>query len=72
MISHALDLAEKIGRMWCRLMHQSVSWPIHGHYHCWTCMRQFQVAWTEASQNTPVIAIRADAGRPRGRFRRVA
>ncbi len=72
MIHHAFKLTDKIGRMWCRLMHESVSWPIHGHYHCWTCMRQYQVGWTEAPQNTPVVTIRADVGRSPGQLQRVA
>jgi hypothetical protein len=72
MIRQAIKLRDKIGRLWCRLMHKSVSWPIHGHYHCWTCMRQYEVPWTEELQNIPVMTIRAAVGRPLSQLQRVA
>ena len=72
MIRQAIKLMDKIGRMWCRLMHDSVSWPIHGQYHCWTCMRQYDVPWTAEPQKTPVMTIRTAASRPVSQFQRVA
>lgn len=30
---------------WCKFMHQHsrhTSWPIHGKYHCFTCLRKFE------------------------------
>lgn len=45
MIRQVFERAEKIGRIWCRLMHNSVAWPIHGRYQCRTCMRHFFVPW---------------------------
>ncbi len=29
----------------CRLMHRSISHPIHGKYTCWVCLRQYPVEW---------------------------
>ncbi len=72
MIRQAIKLTDKIGRMWCRLMHNSVSWPIHGHYQCGTCMRQYEVPWTEEPQNIPVMTINAAVGRPLNQLQRVA
>jgi len=72
MIRQAFELTFKIGTMWCRLMLDSISWPIHGHYHCWTCMRQYEVPWSEEPQNIPVITIRAAVGRPLSQLQRVA
>ena len=72
MIRQAIKLTDEIGRMWCRLMHESVSRPIHGHYHCWTCMRQYEVPWTASHTETPVLTIRTAATRPLSHFQRVA
>lgn len=30
-----------IGALWCSLMHNSVTWPIHGYYECRTCGRRY-------------------------------
>lgn len=38
----------KIGALWCSLVHDSLTWPIHGHYECRICGRQYPVAWAEA------------------------
>lgn len=72
MIRRAFELTDKIGRMWCRLMHESASWPIHGHYHCWTCMRQYEVPWTAEPENTQVMTIRATGNRRLSHLQRVA
>ncbi len=72
MIRQAITLIDKIGTMWCRLMHGSVSWPIHGHYHCWTCMRQYNVPWTAEPRKTPVTTIRIPASQPLSQLQRVA
>lgn len=36
---------DKLGDIWCALMHDSPSWPIHGHYTCLVCGRQHLVGW---------------------------
>ncbi|HKE27625.1 MAG TPA: hypothetical protein VKB88_34960 [Bryobacteraceae bacterium] len=41
-------LQSRIGAAWCSLMHDSARWPIHGHYACGTCGRQYRVPWAEA------------------------
>ena len=35
------------GDLWCRFMHGSPMWPIHGHYECGVCGRRFLVPWEE-------------------------
>jgi len=49
-VSPSFDFTDKIVTVWCRMMHRSAMWPIHGRYHCRTCMRQFPVPWEEASK----------------------
>jgi len=35
------QLGSRMGRLWCILMHDSPMWPVHGHYECRTCGRQY-------------------------------
>lgn len=37
-----------IGRRWCRAWHRSISTPVKGHYRCWSCLREYDVAWDSA------------------------
>ena len=37
--------AEGLGALWCRLMHNSPRWPIHGQYQCAICGRHHLVQW---------------------------
>ena len=39
--------AENLGTVWCAIMHDSPTWPIHGKYRCRTCGRQYPVPWDE-------------------------
>ena len=36
---------EKLKLWWCGLMHESVTWPRNGHYHCRTCGRNYAIPW---------------------------
>ena len=38
-------LRMKIGNVYCRLFHQSISHPVNGKYRCWRCLREFQLEW---------------------------
>ena len=31
--------------LWCRLIHPSPMWPVHGYYRCPACQRQYPVPW---------------------------
>lgn len=32
-------------RIWCISMHGAISWPVRGHYHCQTCLREYPVTF---------------------------
>jgi hypothetical protein len=53
---HNEDAVERLGQVWCSLTHDSPMWPIHGHYECRVCGRQYRVPWagTESMQATQV------------------
>jgi len=38
-------VAQVFGDLWCRAMHSSIRWPVHGHYVCATCGRSYPVPW---------------------------
>ena len=44
---------DRLGNLWCTLMHDSLSWPIHGHYTCLTCGRQHLVTWEREMLTAP-------------------
>src|SRR5436309_6738517 len=46
------SMPDKLGTLWCNLMHDSAMWPIHERYECRTCGRLYPVPWTEA-RRTP-------------------
>ena len=51
-----IDRARKLGSLWCVVMHDSPTWPIHGEYRCRTCGRQFPVPWAaEISVRAPLL-----------------
>lgn len=33
------------GEIWCRLVHDSITWPIHGYYRCRVCGRRYPAVW---------------------------
>lgn len=41
------QFGSRIGTIWCNLAHESLMWPVHGHYKCRTCGRSYP-AFTEA------------------------
>jgi hypothetical protein len=41
------QLQSRIDTVWCGLMHESIMWPVHGHYECRTCGRRYP-AFSEA------------------------
>jgi hypothetical protein len=43
------ETASKLGAIWCRSMHDSPMWPIHGQYQCRTCGRHYSVPWSAAA-----------------------
>jgi hypothetical protein len=41
---------DDLGELWCRLMHDSPRWPIHGEYECGTCFRHYPVPWANGAR----------------------
>lgn len=39
-----------ISDLWCNMMHDAAMWPVHGHYECRVCGRQYPVAWERTEQ----------------------
>jgi hypothetical protein len=35
----------QMSRWWCKRMHSKAMWPIHGHYICPDCHREYPVTW---------------------------
>ena len=48
----------KLGALWCEIMHDSPTWPIHGRYHCRTCGRHYAVPWIESGLPAPIARVR--------------
>jgi hypothetical protein len=52
---------EWFARVWCKRAHTRAMWPIHGHYICAQCLRQYPVFWEDFS---PASAAGFHAVRP--------
>ena len=39
-------LMNRLKKLWCEVMHDSVMWPIHEHYECRACGSHHAVPWT--------------------------
>lgn len=42
-------LAKRLAELWCEVVHDAPTWPIHGHYHCRTCGREYLVTWEQTA-----------------------
>jgi hypothetical protein len=54
-------LQSRIDAVWCRLMHESILWPIHGHYECRTCGRRHPAFAEEPTSGSPERAAASSA-----------
>ena len=54
-----LSMAGRLGILWCNVMHDTPTWPIHGSYQCRTCGRSYLVPWAagEAPEQRPLIEV---------------
>lgn len=52
-------LISKVGDVWCELMHDDITWPVDGHYHCKICLREYPVQWSgsEAPQAQAPVSV---------------
>jgi len=39
--------------IWCKMMHRSPMWPVHGYYRCRTCLLEYPVPWELGVNSTP-------------------
>jgi hypothetical protein len=53
---------QRFGHLWCTLMHNSMMWPIHGHYQCRRCGRRRPVPWAQPEHRQPAAAISMGVG----------
>lgn len=54
---------EKLGILWCKYLHAAVMWPIHGHYSCRVCHRQYPVLWAPAAPYRVSKTLGSDGSR---------
>ena len=66
------QLQSKVDTVWCSLMHESIMWPVHGHYECRTCGRRYS-AFSEAQTASAAAtgALSLPTGTPRAAASRV-
>jgi hypothetical protein len=48
-------MIEKFLAAWCRHMHNSFMWPMHGKYTCTQCLRQHPVPWEVSTPVEPIV-----------------
>ena len=53
-----LSVSERLGVLWCRLMHGSPMWPIRGRYRCRTCGRSHLIVWAAGLAETAADATK--------------
>ena len=42
---YRLSIAERVGILWCTLMHNAPTWPIRRNYRRRKCRRTYLVPW---------------------------
>jgi hypothetical protein len=40
-----MTLRRRVAKSRCRLVHRTISRPVHGKYRCWTCLQEFDTDW---------------------------
>jgi hypothetical protein len=50
-------MIERISEVWCKTMHRSAMWPIHGKYICPECLREHVVDWAEPAAFMPQTQV---------------
>ena len=53
-----------IGTLWCSVMHESVMWPVHGHYECRACGRRYAAFTSDSLAALPRETRVPAAARP--------
>ena len=55
-------LMRRLRELWCKRMHDSVMWPIDGHYECRVCGCRYEVPWISQSENASRTDLRVFSG----------
>jgi hypothetical protein len=45
-------LLSLVGNLWCRVMHDDITWPFRSHYSCRRCGRHYPVPWGNRQEAT--------------------
>jgi hypothetical protein len=53
---------KRLKELWCKAMHDSVMWPIDGHYVCRACGCRYEVPWMSESENASRTDLRVFTG----------
>ena len=43
---------ERLRDLWCKVIHNSLMWPIHGQYECRACGRRHSISWAAYDERT--------------------
>jgi hypothetical protein len=43
--SFLTTMRRRVAKSRCRLVHRSISLPVHGKYRCWKCLQEFDTNW---------------------------
>jgi len=62
----------RIGGLWCNLMHSEPMWPSRGYYRCSTCLREYPVLWAHDDVSLPKQALFRERWIPPYRNRQAA
>lgn len=61
------QVRESIGTIWCTLAHDSLMWPVHGHYDCRTCGRRYPAFADASTEGSPKQTASSGAAPRRAR-----
>ena len=51
-------LLKRLRELWCKAMHDSVMWPVDGHYECRVCGCRYEVPWMSESEFASLTDLR--------------
>jgi len=53
-----------VGDLWCRLMHDDITWPSRGQYCCRRCGRLYPVRWGESAGSSRPKVVETSQRQP--------
>jgi hypothetical protein len=55
------ETIDRLGQIWCGIVHDAPMWPIHGDYECRRCGRRHPVPWARNAAVLPARSANASA-----------